>query len=60
MVLAGDDDVFHAGLLGNLHPFVGIVLDRIELLGELAVFGNRNLAAVHDPLADARDLFAVV
>ena len=60
VVLAGDDDVFHAGFFGELHPLVGIVFDRIELLGVLAIFGHGNLAAVHDPLADAADLLAVV
>ena len=59
VVLAGDDDVFHPGVLGQLHPFLGVELHRIELCGKLLVFLHRNLGAVHDPLADAGDRLAL-
>ena len=53
VMLRGDDDVFHARVFRELHPLVGVELDRIELPGELLVFLHRDLRAVHDPLADA-------
>ena len=59
VMLRRDHDVLHARILGHLHPCVGVELHRIELRGQLLVVGHRNLAAVHDPLADAADLFAV-
>ena len=51
---------FMPASLASAHPFVGVELDRVELLGVRAVFGDGDLAAVHDPLADAGDLLAVV
>ena len=60
VVLRGDDDVLHAGVLGDRHPLVGVELHRVELLGVAGVFGHGDLAVVHDPLADAADLLAVV
>ena len=58
VVLAGDDDVLHAGVFGHLHPCFGIELHGVELLGELFVFLHRNLGAIHDPFADAGDRLA--
>ncbi len=59
VMLAGDDDVLHAGVLGHLHPLLGIELHRIELRGQLLVLLDRDLGPVHDPLADAGDLLAL-
>ncbi len=59
VMLAGDHDVLHPGILRHLDPFVRVEFDGIELAGEFLVFGHRDLGAVHDPLADAGDGFAV-
>ena len=53
VVLGRDHDVLHPRVLGELHPGVGVELHGVELLGELLVLGDRDLRAVHDPLADA-------
>ena len=55
VVLAGDDDVFHARILGQLGNLHRIELDGIELLGKLLVLGHGNAGhvLVHDPFADA-------
>ena len=50
---------FMPASLAILTHCVGVELHGIELLGELRVVGHGNLAAVHDPLADAADLLAV-
>ncbi len=59
VVLGGDDDVLDSGFLGKANPFGRIVLDGIELLGQLLVLGHRDVRAVHDPLADAADGLAL-
>jgi len=48
--------VFHAGVLGHLHPQVGIELDRVELLVEIVINLDRNvsLAAPSSPFTTAR------
>ena len=51
---------FMPASLASAHPFVGVVLHRVELLRVLAVFGDGDLAVVHDPFADAADLLALV
>ena len=55
VVLAGDDDVFHAGILGQLGDRLGVELVGLEGGGEFLVFGDGNIGhlLVHDPLADA-------
>ena len=60
VVLRRDHDVFHPRVLGNLHPFFGIVINRVELLGVCLILVHRNLARVHDPLADSANSLAVV
>ena len=51
---------FMPASLAMLDPLVGVELHRVELLGVVGVLGHGDLAAVHDPLADAADLLAVV
>ena len=58
MVLGGDDDVFHPGVLRELHPGVSVELGGIELPRELLVLLHRNLGAIHDPLAETERLLA--
>src|SRR4029453_8967248 len=58
-MLRGDDDVLHAGIQRELHPVVGLEPHRIELGGQLLVLANRNLRAVHDPLAEAERSLAL-
>ena len=40
VMLAGDHDVLHAGVLRHLHPRFGVELHGIELLRELLVFAS--------------------
>ncbi len=40
VVLAGDDDIFHPRILGDLHPLGGAELGRVAGFGELGVFLN--------------------
>ena len=51
MVLGGDDDVLHAGVLGGEHDGVGIEVDGVELRGEGVVGFERDLGGGADPLA---------
>ncbi len=55
VMLAGDDDVLHARVLGELGDRSGIELHRIEILGDFFVFRHRDVRhlVVHDPFADA-------
>ena len=46
IVMQGDDDVLHAGILGQQHPLLGIELHRVELGSELGVIGDRDAADV--------------
>src|SRR5262245_65551732 len=55
-MLRGDRQVFHPGVLSQLRPLFSIEFDGIELRGKLFVLLHRNLGAVHDPFADARNL----
>jgi hypothetical protein len=41
-----DDDIFHAGVLGDFAKVVGIKPDRIERLNVIAVFGGGKPFAV--------------
>lgn len=52
MVLGGDDDVLHPGVLGELHDGVGIELVGTEGggLGHILVGGYAGLVVVHEPL----------
>ena len=56
VVLGGDDDVFHAGILGDFDEVIGIELGGVELVGVLVVLGDGNPGVVHDPFADAGDI----
>ena len=60
MVLRGDHDVLHPRVLGDAHPLVRVVIDRVELLGVRPVPIHGDLALMHDPLADPADRLAVV
>jgi len=59
VVLGGDDDVLHAGGFGEGDDIVGAEGGGVEFGGEGFVVGYRDGGGVHDPLADAGDLFAV-
>ncbi len=60
MVLGRDDDVFHPGVAGNFHPFLGVKFHWIELLDERRVVRDRNLLVEHDPFAEVGHLFAPI
>ncbi len=60
MMLSGDYNIFHAGLLGQTNPGVRIVLGRIKLRRALFIFRLGNLAHQHNPFPAALDLFAVI
>ena len=60
VMLAGDDDILHAGRLGEPHPGLRIVLGGIELLGILTIVGHGDLLMQHDPLADAVGPLAIM
>ena len=53
VMFRGDDQVLHAGVLGEPHPGVGVELHRVEPRGELLVFTHGDLCPVHDPFANA-------
>ena len=55
VVFAGEDDVFHAGILREFGDGLGVELVGSEGGGEFLVFPDRNAghAPVHNPLADA-------
>ena len=59
VMLRGDHDVFHARVLRELHPRVGVELHRVELRRELLVLAHGDLRAVHDPLAEAERALAL-
>ena len=59
VVLGGDDDVLHAGGLGEGDDVVGAEAGGVELRGEGLVVGDGDGGAVHDPFADAGNLLAV-
>ena len=50
VVLAGNDDVFRAGVFGDLHPSLGVELDGIERVAERFILGSGDLSLLHDPL----------
>ena len=54
MVLGGDDDIFHAGIHGELRPSLRVVLRRGEIPREGPVGGRRNLPLEHDPFRAGR------
>ena len=60
VMFRGDDRVARAGLLDQLRQGFGIVFRSGEFLGISTVFGHRDAGAQHDPLADARNLLAIV
>jgi hypothetical protein len=53
MVLRGDDDPFHARLLGDADDLPGVEFGRVEFLGDGHVFLVGDSHLVFDPLADA-------
>lgn len=59
VVLGGDDDVLHAGALGERHDVVRGEAGGIELLCEALVVGDGNGEVVHDPFADVSGALAV-
>ena len=59
VVLGGDDDVLHAGGLGQRDDVVRGEAGGVELRCERLVIRDGDGAVVHDPLADAGDLLAV-
>ena len=59
MVLRRNHDVLHARVLGDADPLVSVKFCGIKLFGELLVFRHRDLGAIHDPFADARDGLAL-
>jgi len=58
VVLGRDNNILLSGSFGERHPFSSTELDGVEPLGQCLVLGDRDPCKVHDPLADARHLFA--
>ena len=52
VMLRRQDDIRHARVGGGLRPGVRVERDRVELFGELGVFGGRDPIAALDPFAD--------
>ena len=53
VMLRRDDDVLHAGVLGELDPGVGVELHGVELRGECLVFAAPGIFArfmIHSPM----------
>jgi len=46
VVLGGEHEILHAGVLGKLHPLVGVELDRVEDAVEVIVDLHRDVAGV--------------
>ena len=61
MVLAGDNDVFHARVFGQLCYFCCIKIDGVKGFRHFHIFPDRNIghARVHDPFANAVVRFAI-
>ena len=59
VVFRRDHDVFHPGILGKLHPGIGVEFHRIPLLRQLLILGHRNMGAIHDPLSQSGNLPAL-
>ena len=61
VVLGGDDQVVHPGLLGGLHPGVGVELHRVEAVAGRQVAREGQLVAgrLDDPLPGAAHPLAV-
>lgn len=59
VVLGGNNDVFLASGFGEGDDVVRIEAGGIEFRRESFIVGYRDGSAVHDPLADAGDLFPV-
>ena len=55
VVPRGQDHVAHAGVLGQRHPFVRVVVLRIEAVGQPPVFLRRNALLVHRPLVTGQE-----
>ena len=55
MMLTGDDDVFHARILGELSNGLRVEINRVKIIGQFPIFrnGNTSHVGVHDPLANA-------
>jgi hypothetical protein len=46
VVLAGEHQILHAGVRGELHPLVGVELDRVKDAVEVVVDLHRDVAGV--------------
>ena len=60
MMFGCNDNILHACIFGNLYPFFGIELHRVELRSILLVLDDRDVCPVHDPLTDSGNLFTLV
>ena len=60
VMLGGDYNVLHSGVLNGLHPCVRIKLHRVELFRVFLVLRNRNICLFHDPFANSFDRLAFV
>src|SRR3954468_13449097 len=58
VMLGGDHHVLLSGGFSGANPALGIEIDWVKLLRKLFIFRYGNFRAVHDPLADARNLAA--
>src|ERR1041384_6378822 len=59
MMLRGEANLLHAGILRELDPLLGIKMLRVPLLCQLLILRNWNLGAIHNPFAQAWNLFAL-
>ena len=46
MVLAGEHQILHAGVLGELHPLIGVELHRVKYAVQVVVDLQRDVACV--------------
>ncbi len=61
VMFGGDDQIFHAGGFGEGDDGLGVEFGGVELMGALAIFGDRDVEALHDPFGFGvrRNLLAV-
>src|SRR5689334_126237 len=60
MMLRGYYDIFHAGIFRHFNPGFCIEFHRVEFFCKLLVFGDRYLAAIHDPFPDPVNLLSFI
>ncbi len=52
MMLTGNDDILHPGILGDSHKLISVELDRIKLFCKRFIFRDGYICSFHNPLTD--------